>query len=275
MEIADEEGTAIARHPEADQVEEVKRSDQGWIGLQKLPGEALHPVPRGHGIEAAAQRPVAPGPEARDIDEQEQRHGSGLIDLHRVPRDAVAQIDAPRERGRRTISQVREPGEEAPPAADDDPESERPDEDRPGRSPYAADRLVDLDADDGAGESAQDRMGQCRERLPERVERPREPSPGDGTTDEGGEIAGSRSSGQTLGHIPQAPAIESGTDAEPRPPGQKIEDEVGPGRRRNMDHDGTAMPEPSRRRHARRILAGRIFIPGRARALDREAIVMK
>ena len=75
-------------------MKEVKRASQAWIGFEELPGEALRPVPDAQRIEAAPHRPRRPISQPDDVDRQKQRHRHALVDLHRMARDAVAEVDA-------------------------------------------------------------------------------------------------------------------------------------------------------------------------------------
>src|SRR5437764_11133734 len=118
-------------------MEQVERPDQPWIGLEELPRKSLHGIGQDEGMEAMLDRPAPAFHERRPIDGEEERHRQRFIDLHRVTRDAVAQIDAPREPRRHAISLVGEAGEQAPPAANDDAERKRNDEWPAGRAAYA------------------------------------------------------------------------------------------------------------------------------------------
>src|SRR5579864_8952518 len=56
-EVAKVVGDAIDHQPRTQEMEDVKRAGQGWIGLEELPREALGAIPDAQGIEAAPHRP--------------------------------------------------------------------------------------------------------------------------------------------------------------------------------------------------------------------------
>lgn len=65
-------------------------------------GKSLRGVENHEGVETVTRYPCSLIYERAPIGGEEDDHREGLVDLDRVPREAVAQIDAPRERGRDT-----------------------------------------------------------------------------------------------------------------------------------------------------------------------------
>src|SRR5262245_33817767 len=93
----------------------------------------------------------------KNIDERESRHGGALIELHRVARHPIAEINAPWQRGRRPVGEVVEAGEEAADAADRDADREWERKARAGAPGDARAALVELDRNDSAYERPFDR----------------------------------------------------------------------------------------------------------------------
>jgi len=77
-----------------------------------------------------------------------------------VARHAVAEFYSPRETSRRSIGEVGQSSEEAAQPPHRYADGEGADEDRAGRSPDAAHGFVYLDPDDGAGQGAENAVGQ-------------------------------------------------------------------------------------------------------------------
>ena len=75
-----------------------------------------------------------------------------------MARDAVAEIDAPRQRRRQAVGAILETAQETPEAADRRSDADRHDEEVAGRAPLAGVPLRDLDGDRSAEQSADDRL---------------------------------------------------------------------------------------------------------------------
>ena len=76
-----------------------------------------------------------------------------------MARNAVAEIVAPGQRGRRAVGEIVEPGEIAADAADRDADRERQREARAGAGGDMGAALVELDRQDAARDGALDRAG--------------------------------------------------------------------------------------------------------------------
>src|SRR5947207_4551057 len=103
-------------------MKDIERTDDRWIGLQELPGEALKSVPRHEQIETVTDdRPVVrekrPQPEPK-----KRKHRQRLVELHRVARNAVAEIHRPWHVCRESIGVIQRSGKKAaqPPERDAD-----------------------------------------------------------------------------------------------------------------------------------------------------------
>jgi len=217
-------------------MEEVKGSDQPWIGLEKLPGEALHAVPDAHDIEAAPQGPVRPRAQTEQVDGEEEGHRRALVDLNRMARDAVAQINAPGQAGRHAIGAVGQASEQAAEPADHHAQREGADEDGPGRSTDSTHRLIDLHGHDRPDKGADNAVGNGGGGLAQGVERAGDEGARHRPGGQAGEIAAVHRPRHPLYRALDAPAVEN--DAEPRPtrPGGEVEGRVRPGRGRHVDH---------------------------------------
>ncbi len=156
--VADEPDPSIGHQPQPNQLEQVQPEDQPRVGLEELPNESLRPVPSHEDVEAAPHRPRGASLKAHEIEGQKEAHGEGLIDLHRVPPDAIAQVYRPGQRGRGSVGVVRDTGEQAAPAADDDADRQGSGEGDAGRACDSSENLVELDPYDAAGQHARDRM---------------------------------------------------------------------------------------------------------------------
>src|SRR5215831_5633845 len=131
-----------------------ERPDQRAVGLQELPGEALRSVEADRKIKPVFGDEGVAAKNANDIADRERHHGGALVKLHRVARDAVAEIVAPGQRRRRAIREVVNPGEEAADAADRDADRERKRKSRAGPAHDAGVALVELDRDDAPSDGA-------------------------------------------------------------------------------------------------------------------------
>jgi len=89
-------------------------------------------------------------PQAYEIERQEGRHRGALVHLHRMARDPVPEINAPRQVCFRSVGSVRQTGEQAAETADDDSNRKRADKHPAGRATNSFDRLVNLHRDDRA-----------------------------------------------------------------------------------------------------------------------------
>src|SRR5215510_13851068 len=131
---ADHQGS-VQDEAEADHMEQVEGADHGCVRLEELPDEALQTVPADREINAVPEPERIAGPEALDQQQEHRQHGEGFVELHGMAGDAVAEIDAPGQAGRRAVGEVGEAREEAAPAADRDGGGEGRGEHDAGRAP--------------------------------------------------------------------------------------------------------------------------------------------
>src|SRR5579863_6684901 len=94
---------AVAKKTNANQMKHIERPHEMRIGLQEFPDETLKSVPRHKKMETLPQKQRRASCDLAQIDGEERQHRQGLIELHGMARDAVAEIDAPRERCRRAV----------------------------------------------------------------------------------------------------------------------------------------------------------------------------
>ena len=106
-DVVEEVTASIGDEPHTKEMEEVKRTDQFRIGLEKLPSEPLSAVPDAHEIEATAYGPIRATLQADKVERQKNCHGDTLIGLNRMAGQAVAQVHAPWQSGWRTIGLIR------------------------------------------------------------------------------------------------------------------------------------------------------------------------
>ena len=237
-------------------MEQIERSRHGWIGLEEFPAEPLRPVPDAQGIKAAPHRPGRPPGQARDIDGQEGQHCQRLIDLHRMPRHAVAEVDAPRQSGRHAIGPVRQALEKAAQPPDRDPEGEGAGEQAAGRAAHAARQLVELDPHHRPGQGTDDTVRKARRRGHQGVQRTRQPGPDRRASGQTGRITWPDRPRRPFGQSSQPPAVEQQAEARAGGPSQKVEQHVNAGQggnghlqnrpreglRRNLDRPCQAAP---------------------------------
>lgn len=150
--------------------------------------------------------------------------------------DAVPQVDAPEQAGRRPIGAVRQAGEQAAETADDDAEGEGADKHPAGRAANALDRLIDLHRHDRADQSADDAVRERRTRADHGVERPRHPGAARRSDRQGHEITPLDLCRDLLDGRPKPPAIECGAHGQARRPRRQIEHGMRPGRGGDVDH---------------------------------------
>ncbi len=242
-------------------MEEVKRPDQPRIGLEELPEKSLRPVPGHEHVEAPPQGPWRANRQAGKIGGQEQGHRQALVDLHGVAADVVAQVHRPGQARRRAIGEIRQSGEQAAKAADDNPGGQGPDEHPARGAPHAAQGLVDLNQDNGPGQGASDAVRQGRRRTPQGVERAGQPGAEHRANAQGDEI-GRPGLARHLGHRRlQPPTIEAPPHRGAARPGGHVEYRVPGGICRDDDHaarvagpagDGKALLVPARLPRRRR-----------------------
>ena len=180
-------------------------------------------------------RPTLLPDQGGPVNGQKDRNGQRFIDLHRMARDPVAQVDAPGQAGRNAVGLVTQPGEQAAPAADHDAQCERNDERPAGRAADVMPPFPYLYRDDPARQRARDAVGEDWEGGAQRVARSRRPCACRGPQPQAQEIARLGLAGQArdagaLMPIDPAPAEESGD------PGENVPDMMEPGSGRNVDH---------------------------------------
>src|SRR5512139_631807 len=93
---AADHGGSVQEQTQANHMEEVERPDHGCIRLEEFPDEALQRVPADGEIEAVGEPEAVARDEALDQHDEHRGHGERFVELHRMARDAVAEIDAPR-----------------------------------------------------------------------------------------------------------------------------------------------------------------------------------
>src|SRR3979411_2128182 len=148
---AADHGGSVQDQAQANYMEEVERADHGCIRLEEFPYEALQRVPADREVKAVPEPEGVARPEALDQHDEHRGHGEGFVELHRVAMDAVAEIDAPRQRGRRAVGEVGKAGEEAAPATHGHGSGKGCGEDDAGRAAHTSEALEGLDGGDGAG----------------------------------------------------------------------------------------------------------------------------
>src|ERR1700688_1018783 len=97
--VGKEVGASIDHQPRAKELEDIKRPEQPWVGLEKLPDETLQAVPQAHHVEAAPHRPGLALVQADQIGDEKPRHGEAFVELDGVATNAVAEIDGPGQTG--------------------------------------------------------------------------------------------------------------------------------------------------------------------------------
>src|SRR5258708_34532634 len=90
----------IEQNEERQQVKQGQRADQGGVGFEKFPDEALQGVIYQHEIEAVGNDEAIPPNDGDDIERSESTHRRARINLHRMTADSVAEISAPGARRR-------------------------------------------------------------------------------------------------------------------------------------------------------------------------------
>src|SRR6266702_8027849 len=112
---AADHGGSVQDQAQANHMEEIERTEHGCIRLEEFPYEALQRIPADRQVEAVPEPEGIAGDEALDQHHEHRGHGEGLVELHRMAGDAVAEIDAPRQVRGRAVGKVGEAGEEATP----------------------------------------------------------------------------------------------------------------------------------------------------------------
>src|ERR1043165_4588539 len=220
------EEQGIEDHRQREKLKQIERSDQARIGFPELPDEALNGVEQDEQVEGAAAGPLRPPGESGEVEAEEGEHRQALVELDRVAADAVAEIDAPGERGGRAVGLVRQAGEKAADAADRDAERERADPDQSGRTPDAARQLVELDRDDAAGERAGDAVRGMRHGKQRRVPGAERPGAADRPDRERDDVERAGMDDDLSGDPLQPPMVEQDREQRRGPPGEKVEEEV-------------------------------------------------
>src|SRR5438067_3144295 len=90
---------AIGEQAETGEMEEVQGAEQPRIGLEEFPDKTLRRVPGDKEIEAVAEKERGSRSEPLQEEGEKREHRQRLVELHRMPADAVAEIDTPGERG--------------------------------------------------------------------------------------------------------------------------------------------------------------------------------
>ena len=156
-------------------MEQVQRAQQLRIGFEELPAEPLHRIDQHEGMEAMPPRPALL-PDQRDpVNGQKHRNGQRFIDLHRMARDPVTQIDAPGQAGGGAVGLVAQPREQAAPAPYHDAQCEWDDERPAGRAADMMPPFPYLDRDDPARQRAGDAVRENGKRRAQSVARSRRP----------------------------------------------------------------------------------------------------
>src|SRR5260370_29062077 len=105
---AADHGDSVQQQAQANHMEEVERADHGCIRLEEFPDEALQRIPADHEVKAVPEPEAVAGDEALDQYDEHRGHGDRFVELHRMARDAVAEIDAPRHGRGRAVGEVGE-----------------------------------------------------------------------------------------------------------------------------------------------------------------------
>src|SRR5437660_10439560 len=85
----------IEQNEERQQWKQGQRADQGGVGLEEFPDEALQPIIYQHEIETVGNDEAVLPNDGDDVVRRESGHRRALIKLHRMTADAVAEIMAP------------------------------------------------------------------------------------------------------------------------------------------------------------------------------------
>src|ERR1700678_935048 len=145
-----------------------QRTDHRAVGLEKLPDETLHPIIGEHEIKTIGGDKTIPPANCDDIEDGKTGHRHALIQLDRMPSDAVAEIVAPGQRRRRAVGEIVHSRKIAADAADGDADRERQRKAGSGSQAYAPAQFVEFDGDNAAGDRALDRSSDPRKpRKPE------------------------------------------------------------------------------------------------------------
>ncbi len=204
----------------------------------------MHPIPGREHVEASPHGPGRTAFQPPEVEAQEQGHGQGLVDLHRMAAHPVAEIHRPGQGGRRPVGVVRKPGEQAPPAPDHDPECEGPREGAAGRAPHAAHGLVDLHTHDGPRQDARDRVREGRGRADHADQRARQIAARHRADPQRREIPRPQPGGR-FGHLrTQPPEVEGASQSDAAKPCRGVEQRVEQGVGRNVDHVATSTGRP-------------------------------
>src|SRR5687767_13224754 len=94
--VATDHDEAVGDHGDAQQVEDIERTDKRRVGLKELPNKALHAVIRDEEIEPVALHENRAARDRAEIYHDKREHRRGFVELHRMAGNAVAEIDAPR-----------------------------------------------------------------------------------------------------------------------------------------------------------------------------------
>src|SRR6478672_2267457 len=103
---------AVGEQRNANQMEQIERSDEDRIWLQEFPREALQSIPRNKQVETVADKDRLMCRQYAQPDGEKQQHRGGFIKLHRMAADSVAEIDSPGQMDRCSVGVVGQPGKE-------------------------------------------------------------------------------------------------------------------------------------------------------------------
>src|SRR5438105_10831290 len=170
-------------------MEEIERPGERRIRFQKFPQEPLARIPQHQQVETVAHHEALPRRERPQEKRQKCRHRCGLVELHRMTQNAVAEIVTPWQRSRYAVGVVLHAGEETPPSPGDDAGRKSRDEDQPRRSAQAFCRLVELNCNDRAGKRADNAASDFGYTRQPQIKRAEEKSAGNRTGDECGGIS--------------------------------------------------------------------------------------
>src|SRR5450432_2627467 len=90
-------------------LEDCERTGDRRIGLEILKDEALDRIPADREIETIVDRETITLENGDEIDDEEQRHCGAFVKRRGVAHDPVAEIVAPRQMRRRSISKIVDP----------------------------------------------------------------------------------------------------------------------------------------------------------------------
>ncbi len=206
-------------------MEQIEGPDDGAIGLEKLPDEALPGIDQHQKIEAVAHEEGIAAADQHQCHDEEGQHGEGLVELHRMAQETVAEVVAPGQAGGRAMRVVLDTGEEAAPAPDNDAGGEGRHEDQAGRAGDAAPSLEQLDGEDGARQGADDAAADARRAAEPEIEGPCPESAGSGTRKQRCGIADAGML-DLLAGVRQPPAIDKRGDGHRRHRRRKVKDGV-------------------------------------------------